>query len=149
MAISANLNLATGATWLRPLLFVLFFLSSVPATEASTSEKTIPAQVVSIIDGDTIIVRLQGHKEKVRLIWIDSPECRPNPKAKKDSIRTGDDLRTITEMGQRATGYVKSIIRPGDNVQIELDLGERDRYGRLLGYVWLATGILNLLGVFK
>ena len=43
-------------------------------------------------------------------------------------------------MGQRATRYVKSILRPGDHVQIEMDVGERDRYGRLLGYVWLANG---------
>ena len=76
----------------------------------------------------------------VRLIGIDAPECRPNPKAQKDSIRTRNDLETITEMGRRATQYVKSVIGAGDRVQIELDIQERDRYGRLLGYVWLANG---------
>jgi micrococcal nuclease len=66
---------------------------------AGLLERTIPARVVSITNGDNIVVRLQGRKEKVRLIGIDAPECRPNPKAEKDSFRTGDDLRTITEMG--------------------------------------------------
>ncbi len=43
-------------------------------------------------------------------------------------------------MGRRATGYFATIVGPGDQVRIELDLGERDRYGRLLGYIWLANG---------
>ena len=43
-------------------------------------------------------------------------------------------------MGRKATQYVKSVIRAGDRVEIELDVGERDRYGRLLGYVWLPDG---------
>jgi micrococcal nuclease len=107
---------------------------------AERSPRTLPAEVLWITDGDTIVIHLQGHKEKVRLIGIDAPECRPNPKAEKDAIRTGDDLRTITEMGRRSTRYVKGMIRPGDHVQIELDLGERDRYGRLLAYIWLADG---------
>jgi micrococcal nuclease len=96
---------------------IILAMVIVSAGAAGTLNKTIPAQVVSITDGDTIIVRVQDHKEKVRLIGIDAPECRPNPKAEKDSLRTGADMRTITAMGQKATMYVKSVIRPGDMVQ--------------------------------
>jgi len=102
----------------------------------------IPVRVVRIVDGDTIMVGVNGRVEKVRLIGIDAPECRPNLKAEKDVLRTGDDMRTITELGQKATRYVKGLIRPGDRVQIELDVRERDRYGKLLGYVWLQDGRL-------
>jgi len=129
--------------WGPCLLAVLWivFLKLPGLSAGATPNKLITGVVASVTDGDTIVIRiLQGHKEKVRLIGIDAPECRPNPKAQKDSIRTGDDLRTITEMGRRSTRYVKSIIKPGDHVQIEMDLGERDRYGRLLGYIWLANG---------
>jgi micrococcal nuclease len=43
-------------------------------------------------------------------------------------------------MGQRSTRYVKEIISAGDQVEIELDVQERDKYGRLLAYVWLQDG---------
>ena len=112
-----------------PTILILLTLLLPSVLLAERSPRTLPAEVLSITDGDTIVIRLQGHKEKVRLIGIDAPECRPNPKAEKDSIRTGDDLRTITEMGRRATQYVKSVIRPGDRVT--------DRTGRPgTGPVW-------------
>ena len=68
-----------------------------------------------------------------------TPESHPNPKAEKDSIRTGDDLRTIYQMGRKSTQYMKSVIRAGDQVEVELDVGERDKYGRPPG-ICLATG---------
>jgi micrococcal nuclease len=120
-----------------PIVIFRGLVNIVLAGQAVTLGKTISAQVVSITDGDTIVVKLQGHNEKVRFIGIDAPECRPNLKAEKDSQRTGADMRTITEMGQKATRYVQSIVRPGDPVQIELDVQERECYGRLLAYVWL------------
>jgi len=123
-----------------PTILILLTLLLPFGLLAERSARTLPAEVISITDGDTIVIRLQGHKEKVRLIGIDAPECRSNPKAKKDSLRTGDDLRTITEMGQRATRYVKSVIKPLEPVTIELDVQERDRYGKLLGYIWLQDG---------
>ena len=120
------------------LILLTFLLPS--GLLAERSPRTLPAEVLSITDGDTIVVLLQGHKERVRLIGIDAPEYHPNPKAEKDSIRTGDDLRTIYQMGRKSTQYMKSVIRAGDQVEVELDVGERDKYGRLLGYVWLRDG---------
>ncbi len=43
-------------------------------------------------------------------------------------------------MGKRATEYVESLVKPGDLVTIEFDAQQRDRYGRLLGYVYLSNG---------
>ncbi len=43
-------------------------------------------------------------------------------------------------MGKRATEYVESLVKPGDLITIEFDAQERDRYGRLLGYVYLSNG---------
>jgi micrococcal nuclease len=42
--------------------------------------------------------------------------------------------------GQRATRYVKSVLKPLEPVTIEMDVQDRDRYGRLLGYIWLQDG---------
>ncbi len=43
-------------------------------------------------------------------------------------------------MGKRATEFVESLVKPGDLITIEFDAQQRDRYGRLLGYVYLSNG---------
>ena len=114
-------------------VFILTILaSSLHAQQAVT--------VTRIVDGDTIKVFYLGNEESIRLIGIDTPESRVNKKTKKDAKRSGQDIETIIEMGMRATEYVESLVKPGDIVTIELDVQERDRYKRLLGYVYLIDG---------
>jgi len=96
-------------------------------------EKTITFTVERVIDGDTIKLT---NGERVRLIGIDTPESKPNDKAKRDSKRTGKDLETINKMGQEAMEFVKGLIKPGKEVWVKLDVQERDKYGRLLAYIY-------------
>ena len=100
----------------------------------------LQAKVVKIIDGDTIKIGYGRTEENVRLIGIDTPESRANSKAKKDAERSGQDVETIVAMGKKATNYVKSIIKPGTNIEIKFDVQSRDKYSRLLGYVYLQNG---------
>ncbi len=69
-----------------------------------------------------------------------STESRLNKKTKRDAKRSGQDIKTITAMGKRATEYVEGLVKPGDLITIEFDVQQRDRYGRLLGYVYLSNG---------
>ncbi len=71
---------------------------------------------------------------------IDTPESRVNKKAKRDAKRSGQDIKTIIVMGKSATEYVESLVKSGDLIKIEFDVEQRDRYGRLLGYVYLSNG---------
>ncbi len=96
--------------------------------------------VVRVVDGDTLKVRYWGKEESIRLIGIDTPESRINKKAKRDAKRSGQDIKTITATGKRATDYVESLVKPGDLITIEFDAQQRDRYDRLLGYVYLSNG---------
>ncbi len=114
-------------------IFILAFLSSPLHAQQTTT-------VVRIVDGDTLKIRYWGKDESIRLIGIDTPESRVNKKAKRDAKRSGQDIKTITSMGKRATEYVESLVKPGDLITIELDAQERDRYDRLLGYVYLSNG---------
>jgi micrococcal nuclease len=98
------------------------------------------AEIVRVIDGDTVAVSLNGRRETVRLIGIDTPESRPNRKAKKDAETSKNDVETITSLGKKATGYVEGLLKVGTTVEIEFDLRQRDRYGRLLGYLYLSDG---------
>jgi len=103
--------------------------TSVRGTATSqTATRELPAGldgvVVSVTDGDTIKVRLaDGTIEKVRLIGIDTPETK--------------DPRTVVEcFGAEASAETHSLLPSGIAVRLETDVERRDRYGRLLAYVW-------------
>jgi micrococcal nuclease len=115
------------------LIIVLMLLS--PSIHAQ--QATIVSRVV---DGDTLKINYKGQKESIRLIGIDTPESRINKKTKKDAKRSGQNVETIIAMGKRATAYVESLVKPGDTITIEFDVQERDRYKRLLGYLYLSNG---------
>ena len=50
------------------------------------------------------------------------------------------DLKTIVEMGKKAKAYVNGLVKRGDLITIEFDVQKWDKYGRLLGYVYLSNG---------
>ncbi len=84
--------------------------------------------------------------ERIRLIGVDTPESEDNPKAERDAERTGQSLSFIFALGQKAKEFTKSYLQRGTNVSLELDVQQRDKYGRLLAYVYLPDGtMLNAL----
>ncbi len=85
-------------------IFILSLLSSSLHAQQTTT-------VTRIVDGDTLKVRYWGKEESIRLIGIDTPESRVNKKAKRDAKRSGQDIKTITAMGKRATGYVEGLVK--------------------------------------
>ncbi|UWG96088.1 thermonuclease family protein [Dehalobacter sp. DCM] len=89
-----------------------------------------PYRVVRVVDGDTIILDINGKNERVRLIGIDTPE----------SVHPDQDKNV--PYGKIAADYTKSLLA-GRSVQIERDVEERDRYGRLLAYVYLDGEMVN------
>ncbi len=103
-------------------------------------EDTGSAKVIRVVDGDTLRVNYKGNEERIRLIGIDAPESKPNKKAKNDAQRSGEDVEAITAMGKELTNFVKTLVKPGDTVKIEFDVEKRDRYRRLLAYVYFSDG---------
>jgi micrococcal nuclease len=81
------------------------------------------ATIVRVVDGDTIVVRLAGQHERVRLIGIDTPE----------SVKPGSPVECF---GKEASGHLASLLPQGTVVRLEGDAEQRDRYGRLLAYVY-------------
>ncbi|HZN13315.1 MAG TPA: thermonuclease family protein [Acidimicrobiales bacterium] len=81
------------------------------------------ATVAKIVDGDTIHVRIDGHDQTVRLIGIDTPEThKPNT--------------PVECFGVEATKALGRLIPKGTPIRLERDAEARDRYGRLLAYVF-------------
>lgn len=103
--------------------------SATPAAPAKPKPAQKPAPspvrltsgtVVRVVDGDTAVVRLRDKTEKVRFIGVDTPES------------------TIEHepYGKEASRYTKSRLE-GKTVFLQVGPEPRDRYGRLLAYVWL------------
>ena len=87
-----------------------------------------PATIVRVVDGDTIEVKLNDQKEKVRLIGVDTPEKFESDKLHRDAAHTGQDEKTIRALGERASDFTKSLVKRGDTVQLEYDQQQRDKY---------------------
>jgi micrococcal nuclease len=79
--------------------------------------------VVRVVDGDTLVARLAGQEEDVRLIGIDTPET-VKPNAPVDCF------------GPEASRRTKELLPPGTPIRLERDVEGRDHYGRLLAYVY-------------
>ena len=90
-------------------------------------------QVVKVFDGDTIKL---SNGEKVRLIGIDCPESYENDKLRRDAKKKGQSIRSIMAQGRKAGAFTKKLA-DGKKVFLEFDEEKRDRYGRLLAYVWV------------
>ena len=100
------------------------------------------ARLHYIVDGDTIHVRMQGRLEKVRLLGIDTPEMRDNPKARRDARREGIPLSRLFRRGRAARDYLRRLLPRRAVLRIEPGRRPRDDYGRLLAYVFLPDGTL-------
>ena len=110
-------------------------VSALDSSDASSTEE-IPApadaplyKVLRIVDGDTIAVEINGKSESVRMIGIDTPELNDS--------RTG-----VQCFAKEASEETKSLLT-GTKVRLEKDdsQGERDKYKRLLAYVFREDGV--------
>ena len=90
--------------------------------------------VVHPVDGDTLVVDLAGHEERVRLIGIDTPES------------VAQD-RPVECFGPEAKDRLAALLPAGTAVRLERDVEARDRYDRLLAYVHRTSDdvLINLL----
>ena len=97
-------------------------------------------KVLSVSDGDTVVLQLGRNRERVRLIGIDTPESHINKRAHKQATSNHQDIQSIIEQGGRAAQFTRNLLPSGTSVKIEYDVERRDHYGRLLGYLWLSNG---------
>jgi len=93
----------------------------------STSSESATFKVTRVIDGDTI--EIEGG-EHVRYIGIDTPE-------------TVDPRKPVQCFGIEASKKNKELVE-GKIVRLEKDITDRDKYGRLLRYVWVDSLFINL-----
>ncbi|MDP2968258.1 MAG: thermonuclease family protein [Deltaproteobacteria bacterium] len=100
------------------LLLILIFASLPTFSNAED-----PAMVKRVIDGDTLLLT---NGERVRLIGVDTPE-------------TKHPQKPVQRFGKEAYLFTKRMVE-GKEVRLEFDWQRRDKYGRLLAYVYLTDG---------
>lgn len=85
-------------------------------------------RVLKVVDGDTLDVEINGASQRLRLIGIDTPE-------------TVDPRKSIQCFGKEASNKAKELLE-NNFVTLESDetQGEKDKYGRLLRYIFLPDG---------
>lgn len=129
---------------LKAVLALVVFLIGGLSAALQDNPSSVPValqagfyQVSQFDDGDTVIVNMGGVEEKVRFIGVDTPE-------------TKDPRKPVQCFGKAASAFTKNLI--GDKpVKLESDPTNtnRDRYGRLLRYVYLPDGTLVNLEIIK
>ncbi len=95
-------------------------------TPAAVPPGLVTCIVTNVVDGDTIDVANCSDAGRVRLILVDTPEV----------------FGGVQCYGREASGYTRSRLL-GQTVQLEKDVSNTDRFGRLLRYVWTEEGLFN------
>ncbi len=105
------------------LLPLIVTACTLPGRAAPTPRPAGVGVVTHPVDGDTVDVELGGTEERVRLIGIDTPES------------VADD-RPVECFGPEAKVRLAELLPVGTEVRLERDVEARDRFDRLLAYVF-------------
>jgi len=116
---SFSINLRNGVRKSIKIFFLSLLIWSLTGTLAF-SETFVCTRVV---DGDTIVVKGIG---KVRLIGVDTPETK-HPK------------KPVEYFGKEASAFTRRMVE-GKKVRLEYDWQRKDKYNRVLAYVYLEDG---------
>ena len=96
---------------------------------SGSGDTEFTGRVERVVDGDTIIVSAPGGRERVRYIGIDTPE----------SVAPG---RPVECYGPEASAANRRLVE-GREVRVVPGAETRDRYGRLLAYVYAGPKFVN------
>lgn len=96
-----------------------------------SNNQRIPADFVRHVDGDTTVLRIDRKEQKVRFLLVDTPET-VKPKTK------------VQPFGLEASKRTKELLSTASEITFEYDSGDKtDRYGRVLGYIFVDGTLLQ------
>ena len=112
-----------GAALGTLLATAVVVVAIIQATGDANAGRSDQMTVERVVDGDTVVIHLGGRDEHVRLIGIDTPE-------------TVDPRKPVQCFGKEASRRTAALLPRGTGVRLERDVEARDRFGRLLAYVF-------------
>lgn len=96
------------------------------------------AYVEKVVDGDTLTVRVDGRRVKIRVLGIDCPESHPNEKCARDGREGRRGCREQVPLGRQAARRAAQLLKHR-TVTLEGPT-KTDLYDRTLAYVRLPDG---------
>jgi len=130
-------------TLFTPLTILYFTGSILLFIAVPTHAQTYTVE--RVIDGDTILVTDGKKSMEVDLIGIDAPPIVygeegdamiPEGNIFDEAKKWSKDFDEVEKMGQEATEFVKGLVKSGQELRLEFDVQAKDKYGRLLAYVY-------------
>jgi micrococcal nuclease len=119
----------SAAIWVAVFLLLAFAggggLDLIDSGDDSVTGAALAGRVVRVVDGDTVRVRLGGGRgtQTVRYIGVDTPE----------SVKPGEPVQCFAK---QASEFNRRLVA-GRRVRLEVGRERKDRYGRLLAYVYV------------
>lgn len=124
----ASLAAALIISAIITLVLLLF-----PQLQTAPTQQATPLgfyKVTAVADGDTITVDMNGTPERIRMIGVDTPE-------------THDPGTPVQCYGPEASAFTKqALLQKAVRLEADPTNDNRDRYDRLLRYVYLEDGSL-------
>lgn len=117
------------------LVLLVLFCFAISYYCVDINNNRLRIELVDCIDGDTAKFIINGKKEKVRFLGIDTPES----------------TNFIEEYGKDASDYTCNMLKNSNNIYIEYDSNSdsRDKYNRVLGYIFVDNNNLSELLLSK
>lgn len=128
-------------------IFLIFVcLCSIILVACGNNKIEVSSNQVTVIDGDTIKIKNNNKEQTIRLLLIDTPELNHSKTGKQ-------------KYSEEAKAFIGIMIRNAKQISIEKDVSEKDKYGRLLAYVYadgksvqealLSKGLARVAYIFK
>ena len=110
------------------IIFMFFFLFSLSVK----ANERIEVKFSKCVDGDTIKLKINGKKKRVRLLAIDTPESVTPDKP-------------VEKYGKEASELTCKLVKNAKKIEIEYDSNsdKEDKYGRVLAYVYVDDVMLQ------
>jgi micrococcal nuclease len=107
----------------------------------SPSPQIAHAQEIEyVFDGDSFRADMGVLTQSVRLVGIECPEGTASSKARREARKLGMTMKEYLAYGDLAAEMTRRLLPKKAKFRIEYDAEKRDKYGRLLGYVFLPDG---------
>lgn len=101
------------------LIFLLYGWMAENAPEGKKRDENNSVYIEKVLDGDSVAANVRGKREQIRFIGIDAPELGQKP------------------WGRRSKKFLEGLIASsGWQARIEYDVDKRDKYDRILAYLW-------------
>jgi len=122
------------------IMLSILFISTAGYAQTYTVKAILNGETLLLNNGEIVAligVKIPKVTTKEETFWDRTTSDEPSKESIEDAKAFGVELMDLAKMGQEATEFVKSLITPcGKQIELEFDVQERDKYGRLLAYAY-------------